>query len=884
MRKTMSIRKKLWVNLAIPLSVILLVIGIAAGAFSYFRDQIMKTHQEGVVSIGLILNADRDLYQAYVALQQMVYSNNSSDITDASLGDSKGLFRENIAQARERVNQSKELLGKNSGTRERWIRFTGDSNETKNLFDLFSDFETHLNQWVAAADSLIQQSSKIIIGDKEFEAVRTDLDILGQKLEAGVSAAIISSNAHMNSTITLLIIIFLITLIAVVISGFIMIRSLIKPLKRLSHIAEKLAEGDMEVEIDPQVNDDEIGSMTRSFGKLVERVFWYEALLDNVPFPLSVTDMNMNWTFINKPVEQLMGVKRKEIIGKSCCNWGKDICNTERCGIDGLKRNKPRTYFTHAGNNYQVDTAYILNSKGDRVGHIELVQNITAQTRGRIYQNLEVDRLSKNLKLLASGDLNFDMNIAEGDEYTVSEHQNFQLIYETLSQVKVAMDVLINDIHELIVAALEGKLSVRADAFKHGGQFSEIIEGINCMLDAVIEPVKEASLVLQEMSKGNLKVSVTGDFKGDHAAIKNALNNTIQTLLGYINEISQALTSIANGNLDIGIFAEYSGDFTPIKESINLIIKSLNEVLGEFNHAAEQVAAGSRFVADSSQNLSQGSSEQASSIEEITATLSVIGIQTKQNAVNANQANELALMAKENAIQGNEQMKEMLKAMSAINGSSDSISKIIKVIDDIAFQTNLLALNAAIEAARAGQHGKGFAVVAEEVRNLAARSAAAAKETTELIEGSIDTVEMGTRIANDTAGALAKIVDSINKVTGLAGDIAVASNEQATGIAQVSQGIEQVSHVTQTNMATAEQSAASSQELTSQAQVLKSMIERFQLINSNEQPDSTGINPNSYLEINDPYRSAAAKSDPEKKTSDLPRPHISLDDKDFGKY
>lgn len=206
-----------------------------------------------------------------------------------------------------------------------------------------------------------------------------------------------------------------------------------------------------------------------------------------------------------------------------------------------------------------------------------------------------------------------------------------------------------------------------------------------------------------------------------------------------------------------------------------------------------------------------------------------IAAQTRQNAVNAARANEAASTVQENAAYGNQEMQEMLKAMSEINEASNKISKIIKVIDEIAFQTNILALNAAVEAARAGQHGKGFAVVAEEVRNLAARSANAAKETTVMIEGSISKVEMGTRIANETAEALGRITTGVTTVADLVKEIASASTDQATAIAQINQGVAGISDVTQMNNANAEESAAASEELASHAELLKERVGKFAL-------------------------------------------------------
>jgi methyl-accepting chemotaxis protein len=366
---------------------------------------------------------------------------------------------------------------------------------------------------------------------------------------------------------------------------------------------------------------------------------------------------------------------------------------------------------------------------------------------------------------------------------------------ETLGQAVVMMKESIGamsaDVRMLLAAAVEGDLGRRADTARHRGDFGTIVQGMNEMLDAVSAPVNEAAAVLERVAARDLTARMEGEFRGDHARIKDALNQAV-------------------ANLDEGFARVAVG--------------------------SDQVASAAAQIGSGSQTVARGASEQASAIEEVSSSLKDMAAMTKKNAANAKKARELTGSARESVRQGVESMNRLSEAIDRIKASSDATGKIVKTIDEIAFQTNLLALNAAVEAARAGDAGKGFAVVAEEVRNLAMRSAEAAKGTARMIEEAVGSAESGVVLNEEVLRNLGEINDRVNRVGEVMTEIVEASDQQSLGVDQITASVEQMSNVTQQNAANSEESASAAQVLAGHAESMRELVAEFRLTHGMDRP------------------------------------------------
>lgn len=571
-----------------------------------------------------------------------------------------------------------------------------------------------------------------------------------------------------------------------------------------------------------QTATDQMNSVVKNNTESAYKTAWLVVTITIFVLAISIFASFIVSNSINKPIRNLTEAAREISRGNLDLKLRSNnrdemsvLSNEIAEVVDTLNRLINEVYTMSEDINNLGDVERRIDESQFSGGYVKLVSGINIVIDGLTGDTLD---LINCLNKYADGDFNAQIKKYVGKK---------AILNDVIDLLQINLKSIVSDINELAYFASNGDLTKRIDEKKYKHDWANLAIGLNSVLVSIINPINETISVLESMSQGDLSVYIKGDYKGDYLKMKTAVNEMLATLYDYINGISGVLNEMSKGVFDIEINTDYIGDFAPIKVSLVNILTEFNSLLGNINATAEDVSEKAELILQSNETLSSSTGEQVVVVNNLLLNVNTITEQTKDNTVSSNNASDLTLAVKLKAVAGSKEMQGMLEAMNEINYASENISKIIKVIEDIAFQTNLLALNAAVEAARAGVHGKGFAVVAQEVRNLAVRSQAAVADTTELIEGSMNKVSDGMNIATKTADTLMQVVEEISNISEHVDNVAKASYKQEDAIKEVNIWINSISEITNRNSSFVANETVFAKNLDEKSEKLKLMVSAF---------------------------------------------------------
>jgi len=690
-------------------------------------------YKVNLLSVDYLIEADRDAYQSSIAISQWI----NYRFTGSKVDESVDAIKTNLQQVKERFDKAEKLwestgVSKTSDFAAFGENFRELEKDTKNIIAGLSaqNYDAALDLYRGVYDS-------------HFSAVRTAMDNLTGVFLAGAESKFGESVSTSKQIFYVSLLIVVIILLFSVVSGIMLVSGISRPISEMAVVAGELARGNIDQNLNVD-STDEIGQLGSAFQQMIES---QRRMAD---IAKAVANGNIEVSISPQSSKDLLGHSLKGMIEVL-----RELDSDIKATIDAQKRG-------------DIDSRC----------HKEKFNGAFSELSGGVNDvlNAVILPLLEGIEIMseyADGNMKRSMRELPGKQVVLTR---------ALNGIRSNLQALIDEFQMLIRSAIDGKLDARADSGRFKGAYSEIVSGINEILNALLSPINEALRVLQEISKRDLTSRMTGNYMGDHDKIKQAVNTTAEVLEDAIAQVALA---------------------------------------------SDQVTSASREIASSSQQVAEGASLQASSLEETSSSLEQMSSMTKQNAESAQVADTIVTETSQAARTGSESMNQMSDAMSKIREASVSTSAIIRDINEIAFQTNLLALNAAVEAARAGEAGRGFAVVAEEVRSLALRAKEAAQRTEGLIKASVKLADNGEQLSQAVSLRFSEIVTSVQKTATIIKEISKASSEQSRGIEQVNTAISNMDAVTQRNASNAEESASAAQELSAQAQTLTDMVKQF---------------------------------------------------------